>query len=477
MQDVVIIGAGIIGSFLAHDLSKYDLKVCVIDKENDVANETTMANSAIVHSGHDPKDDTLKAKLNLRGNEMYEDICKKLHVDFKRIGAYVVATNDEELEELSRLYEQSKRRNVPVRYVEREELVKNEPNISDIAIRAIDLPSTGIIYPWEVAIALMEVAVANGVDLHLGEEVTAIEKSENGYKVITSKGVIETKYVLNAAGVFADDIYRMVSDNVEFDITPRKGEYFVLDKLNQPLVNHILYPIPSQKGKGVLVLPTTHGNTLLGPSSDFVDDKKGINNTSDYLGYVRREVGKLVKNVPMDKVIRNFAGLRPTSSTHDFIIEEAKDAPNFINVAGIESPGLASAPAISEYVIETILKNKLALVKKSDAIDSLPPITDMKKLTEEERNAKIKEDPRYGHIICRCEQISEGEIVEAIHRNVGATSVKSIKKRVRPGMGRCQGGFCEPLVVEILARELAKQKNDIVYDDVESNVLVAKKGA
>lgn len=476
MYDVVIIGAGIIGCFLSYDLSKYDIKVCVIDKENDVANETSMANSAIVHSGHDPKEGTLKAKLNLRGNAMYEDICKKLHVDFERIGAYVVATSEEELKELDRLYEQSKNRNVPVRYVERDELVKEEPNISDAALRAIDLPSTGIIYPWQLAIALMEVAVKNGVELHLNEEVIGINKKENSYEVVTNKGMIETTYVINAAGVFADDIYRMISDNVQFDITPRKGEYFVLDKLAKPLVNHILYPIPSQKGKGVLVLPTTHGNTLLGPSSDFVDDKDGINNTTDYLGYVRREVGKLVKNVPMDKVIRNFAGLRPTSTTHDFIIEEAVDAPHFINVAGIESPGLASAPAISEYVIETILKPKMELVTKPDAVDSLEAITDMKKLSEEERQAKIKEDPRYGHIICRCEQISEGEIVEAIHRIVPSTSVKAIKKRVRPGMGRCQGGFCEPLVVEILARELNKKVSDITYDSEHSNILVAEKG-
>ena len=477
MKDIVIIGAGIIGSFLAHDLSKYELDICVIDKESDVANETTMANSAIIHSGHDPKEGTLKAKLNLRGNEMYEDICKRLNVDFKRIGAYVVATSDEELIELDRLYEQSLRRNVPVRYVEREELVLNEPNISDIALRAIDLPSTGIIYPWQVAMALMEVAVSNGVDLHLNEEVKSIEKINNGYLINTNKGSIETKYVLNAAGLFADDIYRMVSDNVYFKITPRKGEYFVLDKLSKPLVNHILYPIPSSKGKGVLVLPTTHTNTLLGPSSDFIDDKEGINNTADYLNYVRKEVSKLVKNVPMDKVIRNFAGLRPTSSTHDFVIEEANDAPNFINIAGIESPGLASAPAISEYVIETILKDKINLKDKENAISSLPPITNMKKLNEEERKALIAKDPRYGHIICRCEQISEGEIVEAIHRIIPSTSVKAIKKRIRPGMGRCQGGFCEPLVVGIIAKELQKAKNEVVYDKETTQILVAKKGA
>ncbi len=476
MKDIVIIGAGITGSFLAYDLSQYKLDICVIDKECDVANETTMANSAIVHSGHDPHDGTLKCKLNLRGNEMYEAICKKLGVDFKRIGAYVVATSDEELGELDRLYEQSKKRNVPVRYVEREELVKEEPNISDEAMRAIELPSTGIIYPWQVATALLEVAVSNGVELRLNEEVSGIERWSSGFKVQTNKGTIETRYVINAAGVFADDVYRMVSPASEFEITPRKGEYFVLDKLAKPLVNHIIYPIPSKKGKGVLVLPTTHGNTLLGPSSDFIDDKDGINNTADYLNYVRKEVGKLVKNVPFDKVIRNFAGLRPCGNTGDFVIEEAKDAPGFINVMGIESPGLASSPAISEYVIETILKPKETFVKKEESVDHLPPLTDMKKLSEEERAAKIKEDPRYGHIICRCEQISEGEIVEAIHRVIPATSVKAIKKRVRPGMGRCQGGFCEPLVLEILARELGENVMDVRYDNDHSKVLVARKG-
>ena len=476
MQDIVIIGAGIVGSFLAHDLSKFKLNISVVEASNDIASGTTMANSAIVHSGHDPLDGTLKAKLNVRGNELYEDICKTIHADFKRIGAYVVATSDEELASLDVLYNRAKSRNIPVSYIEKEELKQKEPNIADDVLRGISLPSTGIIYPWQVAYNLMEIAISNGVDLHLNEKVINIKKLEKGFIVETTKGTIETKYVLNAAGIHADDIYRMVSDNVTWNIEARRGEYFVLGKLDTPLVNSIIYPIPSSKGKGILAIPTTHGNVLLGPNSDSIKDKEDNGTTQDGMNYVRKEVSRLIKNIPYDKIIRNFAGLRPTPSTHDFIIEEANDVPGFINVAGIESPGLASAPAISEYVIETILKDKINLQRNEKAIDSLPPLTRMCELSLEEKNRKIKEDPRYGHIVCRCEKISEGEIVEAIHRPLPSLTIKAIKKRVRPGMGRCQGGFCEPLVLGILAREQGIHKEDVVYDQEESNIFVSKRG-
>lgn len=250
MYDVVIIGAGITGCFLARDLSRYNLSIAVVDKENDVANGATMANSAIIHSGHDPKSGTLKAKLNVEGNRMYEDICKELHVAFQRIGAYVVAIKEEQLPHLEELYQQAKERDIPVSYVSGEELRKSEPNISHKVIKAIFLPSTGIVYPWEVAIALMENAIENGVELFLNEGVKSIDKMAEGYVVHTANKTLETKMVINCAGVYADEIYKMVSNHVDFSITPRKGEYFVLDHTSKPLVNHVIYPLPTAKGKG-----------------------------------------------------------------------------------------------------------------------------------------------------------------------------------------------------------------------------------
>lgn len=474
MFDVMIIGAGIVGSFLAHDLSKYEIKVGVMEKNSDVANGATMANSAIIHSGHDPKEGTLKARFNVRGNEMYEGICRELGVSFKRTSALVVATSKEEEETLDRLYQQAESRKVPVSYLTREEVCLKEKNISDYVTKAIELPTTGIIYPWEVAIALMEEAMINGVELFLEEKVEAIEKvteaDETYFIVTTNKGQYQTKHIINAAGVYADNVYGMVCENKEFTITARKGEYFVLDKAKEPLVNSVIYPVPSSVGKGVLVVPTTHGNTLLGPNSVFVEDKEDNSNTKEALDYVKREIGKTVKNVPMAQVIRIFSGLRATGNTGDFVIEESKLVENFINVACVESPGLTAAPAISEYVVQTILSNKLDLSEKKN-YEKRRPVISLAKMSEEEKNELVKRNPSFGKIVCRCEQITEGEILDAIRRPLGAKTVKGVKKRVRPGMGRCQGGFCEPLVVDILAKELGISPLEVRLDG-EASVLL-----
>lgn len=476
MVDIAIIGAGIIGSFLAHDLSMYEGSIMVLDKNADVANGTTMANSAIVHSGHDPKEGTLKAKLNVRGNEMYEKVCKSLGVEFERTSAYVVATSEEEENTLENLYEQAKKRNVPAMYVPIEKAREEEKNLSDKVIKVLELPSTGIICPWEVVIALMEEAVLNGVDLHLECEVEEIIKRKNKektyYEIKTNQGIFEAKMVINAAGVYADKIYSMVSkDQKLISIKARKGEYYVLDRLKEPFVKRVIYPVPSEKGKGVLAVPTVHGNLLLGPNSNVIENKEGINNTKSALDYIKAELEKTVKNVPMDKVIRAFAGLRSTGTTNDFVIEEAKEMDNFINVACIESPGLASAPAISEYVIEEIIKPKQKLRAKKETKNRKPYIN-LKHMSEEEREALVKKDPSFAKIICRCEQISEGEILDAIRRAVGGTTVKGVKKRCRPGMGRCQGGFCEPLVVDILARELGVSPLEVRLDSKDSTLLI-----
>ena len=475
--DIVIIGAGITGSFIAHNLSHKECRVLVLDKNADVADGATMANSAIVHSGHDPKPGTLKAKLNIRGNQLYPEICRELKVTYQPVGAYVAATDEVEQETLHNLFAQALERNIPARLLTGDAAREEEPNLSDGIIEVLDLPSTGIIYPWEVAIALMEEAVMNGTALHLEECVCGIQKTEDGFIVQTDKENYASKYIINAAGVYADHIYQMVlsqaglSAQSPFSITPRRGEYYVLDKTKEPLVKRVIYPVPGPAGKGVLVVPTTHGNILLGPNAENIEDKEGMNTTADALAYVKQNVCKTVKNIPFDKVIRTFAGLRPGADVGDFIIEESKEVPGFVNAAGIESPGLASAPAVAEYICEEIMKDAFAYPVKTE-YKKRQPILNLKELSDAEKNAKVKENPDYGQIICRCEQVSKGEILDAIRRPVGARNVKGIKKRVRPGMGRCQGGFCEPAVVDILAAELGISALEVKLSNEKSIMLM-----
>ncbi len=469
MYDAVIIGAGITGTMLAKDLSRYQLKTAVLDRENDIADEATMANSAIVHTGYDPADGTLKAELNVRGARMYEQLCRDLGCKYQVNGAYIAATSSEEEAHLEILADRAERRNIPYEWLSGDEARKEEPNLNDSVTKVLSFPTTANIYPWEVAIACAQVAVNNGTELHLNSEVTSIDRTDQGYVVHTKDHDYETKVVINAAGVSADQICAMVS-KPSFRMTPKKGEYFVIDN-DVHYVKHTVFPVPSSKGKGVLAVPTVYGNTLIGPNSTYVENTVDTGSTFQGLDYVREHILRVMRTAPLNKSIRNFAGLRPSSSSSDFIIEEPEDAKHFINVASIESPGLASAPAISEYVIEHFVSHMLDLKENPDARMTRKRPLVMAELTPEERAEKIRENPMYGRIICRCEQISEGEIVDCIHVVCGATTVKGVKKRVRPGMGRCQGGFCEPRVVEILARELHISPLEVVLDQKDSKIL------
>ena len=426
MYDVVIIGAGITGTMLARKLSAYDIKIALIDKENDIANGATMANSAIIHTGYDPKDGTLMAELNVKGARAYEELCRQLGCKYKKVGAYIAACGKEEEAHLDILADRAKRRDIPFRFIDADEARKQEPALSQNVTRVLDLYTTAVVYPWEIAIACAEVAKIAG----------------------------------------------MVSSNVGFHITPRRGEYYVLDK-DADIVRHIIFPVPSkEKGKGVLAVPTVYGNTLIGPNSDYVDDPEDNGTSDDGLAYVRGNISKTLVDVPLYRSIRTFAGLRPSSSAGDFVIEELSDAEGFVNAACIESPGLASAPAIADYIIGKFISKRLELREKSGAVMGRKAPLIMAELSPEERSEAIKKEPLYGKIICRCEQISEGEIIDCIRRPCGARSVKGVKKRVRPGMGRCQGGFCEPKVVEILARELGIDPTEVLLDPCGSNILV-----
>ena len=467
--DVIIIGAGVIGSAIARKLSQYQLKILVLEKENDVCEGTTCANSAIVHSGYDPEPNTLKAKLNVSGNKMYDQLCDELDVQFRRNGSITLANDDEEIAILEMLYERGKQNGVEVHLLERDELIKIEPNITKKVKKGLFAPSAGIVNPFELNVALMENAIDNGVELSLKNEVKNIQKVDNTYLVSTNIASYQTNYLINASGVYADIINGFVNEQY-FTIMPRKGEYYLLDHFDDNFIKHTLFNVPSSKGKGVIVAPTTSYNYIVGPSSDFIDTRDDVSTTLTSLIEIKEKAKDLVDYIDYSKQIREFSGIRSVSSTNDFVIDSPEKG--FINVAGIQSPGLTAAPAIAEMVSEMIENKEL----KENYNPRRRPVIRMKNLSIDEKNEVIKKDNRYGRIVCRCEKISEGEIVDCIKRNCGATTIKGVKKRVRAGFGKCQGGFCEGEVLKILVRELGMNPEEIEYAKTNSQILIHELG-
>ena len=477
MFDVAIIGAGVVGSAIARELSRYQANICVIEKEEDVCNGTSKANSAIIHAGFDAKPDSLKAKLNVRGNELMDVISEELDIPFTRNGSLVVCTKDQDRSGLEELLHKAAINGVPgCRIVERDELIEMEPNVADDVTCALYAPTGGIVCPFHMTMAFAENAYVNGVSFFLNTGVKKIRKNENGYIIETihidtnEVETYEAKVVINAAGVYADELNNMVSEQ-KLHITARKGEYCLLDKDAGTHVKHTIFQLPSKMGKGVLVTPTVHGNLLVGPTAVDVEDKESLSTTGEGLASLAVTSALSVKNVPMRQVITSFSGLRAHEDGNDFVIGEAEDAKGFVNVAGIESPGLTSAPAIGEMVAG-LVKEMLSLDEKDNFVASRKGILHPETLTLEERNALIKEQPAYGNIICRCEMISEGEILDAIHRPLGARSLDGVKRRTRAGMGRCQAGFCSPRTMEILERELKMSMFDITKNGVGSNIAI-----
>ena len=460
MKDVIIIGAGVSGCAVARELSRYELDICVLEKESDVCEGTSKANSGIVHGGFDAKPGTLKAKLNVLGNQMMDEMAEKLDFPFRRNGAMVVCQSKEEMAVLEELMERGKKNGVEgMEMLSRSQALLLEPNLADTVYAAIHIPSSGIVCPFEMNLAYAENAVQNGVQFHLETEVKQIEKMENGFRVLTDKGMFETRFLINAAGVYADIFHNMVSRE-KIHITPRRGEYCLLDKNAGNLVERTIFQIPTPKGKGVLVTPTVHGNLLIGPTAADITDKEGTETTSDGLEEVMKKCTKSVKNIPKRQIITSFAGLRAHEDDGDFIIQEVKDAKGFIDVAGIESPGLSSVPAIGVYVRD-IMAGLTELCKKKEFCEHRKRITRISELSREEQNGLIQENPAYGQIVCRCEGVTMGEILDAIHRPLGATTLDGIKRRTRAGMGRCQAGFCTPKNMELLAEELHLELKDI----------------
>ena len=457
--DIVVIGAGVVGGMIARTLAKYDKSLCILDKENDVAMGATKANSAIVHAGFDAKEGSLKAKMNVRGSVLMPKVTKELGVKYKNNEALVVAFENERAE-VESIYERGIKNGVPgLRIVEKDELRVLEPNINPELACALLAPTSAIVCPYELCIAAVGNAMDNGADLKLNFEVADIEKCGDTYKITSKNGdVVEAGIVINSAGVYSDKIAAMTGD-ADFDVHPRRGEYMLLDKECGAFTQRTIFHTPTKMGKGILVSPTVDGNLLLGPTATDIEDKDDTSTTAEGFAAIFSKASDNVANIPFNKVITSFCGLRSVGSTGDFIIKHREGV---ITLAGIESPGLSSAPAIAEYVDE-MLRTEMGFEAdiKADYDPTRKPAHYFHELSMEKKNELIKKDPRYGRIVCRCEGITEGEIVEAIHTNPKATDVDGVKRRTRSGMGRCQGGFCSPTVVEILARE-----NGVGFTDV-----------
>lgn len=471
MYDVAIIGAGVTGSAIARYLARYQVKACVIEREEDVCDGTSKANSAIVHAGFDAKPGSLKAKMNVRGSEMMEALSKELDFPYKKNGSLVVATKDQDASKLDALKEQGEENGVKgIRILEEKELKEMEPNLADDVVKALYAPTGAIVCPFNLTIALAENAADNGVEFFLNTTVEKVERDGDHYRIETDGKTFEAKAVVNAAGVYADAINNMVSVK-KYHIVPRRGQYELLDKTAGNHVSHTIFQLPSKMGKGVLVTPTVHGNLLVGPTAEDIDNKEGVNTTAEGLNSLGKTAALSVKNVPLREVITSFAGLRAHEDGGDFVIGEAEDAPNFFNALGIESPGLSSAPAIGEYLADLVAK-KLGLEKNPDFNGTRKGIVDPSTMTIEERNELIKKNPAYGQIICRCEMITEGQILDAIHRTLGARSLDGVKRRTRAGMGRCQAGFCSPRTMEILEREVPMSAFDVTKSGGKSKIVI-----
>lgn len=471
MYDVVIIGAGVSGSAIARELSRYQVNACVVEKAEDVCCGTSKANSAIVHAGFDAENGSLMADLNVKGNVMMEDLSKELDFSFRKNGSLVICLHEEDRPNLEALYERGVKNGVKeLKILEHDEVLALEPNVTDDVVAALYAPTGGIVCPFELNIAMAENAATNGVEFRFNTEVRDIVKKDGGFELVTNNGAISTKCVVNAAGVYADVFHNMMSSK-KIHITPRRGDYCLLDKVTGDFVDKTIFQLPGKYGKGVLVSPTIHGNTIVGPTAIDIENKEGTNTTQEGIDELISKAGSTVKGLPIRQVITSFAGLRAHEDNHEFVIGEVDEAPGFFDAAGIESPGLTSSPAIG-VLVAGMLKDKLNLQEDSTFNGTRKGVTHLNSCTKEERDALIKENPAYGSIVCRCEMITEGEILDAIHRPLGATTLDGIKRRTRAGMGRCQAGFCSPRQIEILARELGVDQSEIRKSGRDSKFIV-----
>lgn len=457
MYDLVIIGGGVTGACIAREISKYQINACLIEKDDDVAMGTSKANTGVIHTGQEATTGSLMAKLCLEGNRLLYELADQLDYPVKKNGKLIVCTNEEDLHLLQKQYEQAIANGVPgAEILDRKQVLAREPNITERTVAALWLPSGGIIDPFNLAIAMGENAAVNGVEFRFETEAQDIQRIDGVYHIQTNAGAIETKAIVNAAGVYADRFHNMVSAK-KIHITPRKGEYIFFDQSIGTVFNTTVVPLPGKMGKGIAASYTIHGNFFVGPTADDVGSKESFNTSQsimDQLKGIAASGDYLHKDpLPLNKIITSFCGLRAHEDNHEFIVEEVSDSPYFFDAAGIESPGLTSSPAIGRMLAGIIAK-RMELKLKTDFIATRQGVTHFKELSKEAQNALIQKNPAYGNIVCRCETVTEAEMVDAIQRPIGAKSMDAVKRRTRAGMGRCQGGFCTPRTMEILAREL-----------------------
>lgn len=474
MYDITIIGAGVIGCAIARELARYRLSVCVVEKEEDVCSGTSKANSAIIHAGYDAKPGTLKARFNVEGNRLMEPLSQELDFEFVRNGSLVLCFREEDRPGLEELYERGLQNGVPdLRILSASQVKCLEPNLADSVAVALYAPTGGIVCPFGLTIALAENAADNGVVFLLETRVRQVTRQTGSYAVETDKGMIESRFVVNAAGVYADIFHNMVSRK-KIHITARKGEYCLLDKQAGGHVSHTVFQLPGKSGKGVLVTPTVHGNLLVGPTALDIDDKEGTDTSQEGITEALSKAACSVRDLPIRQIITSFAGLRAHEDGEEFILGEPEDAPGFFDAAGMESPGLSCAPAIGRFLAEQIAHRANAALNP-DFCPTRKGILRPWLLSFSERAALIREHPAYGNIICRCEGISEGELLDAIHRTLGAKSLDALKRRTRAGMGRCQAGFCTPKAMEILARELGIPMEEVCKNNEDSPMITGRR--
>lgn len=462
--DIIIIGGGVIGCMTARALSRFDLKVLLIERESDIGMGTSSANSAIIHAGHDPMHGSLKAEMNRLANPMWDQVSADLGIPFKRSGAYIVAIGEDEFGCLAALKERAEKNGVLTEIFNADEMLKREPLVNPATSGALFTPTAGMVDPFAACVASIENAIQNGVEVLTDTAFTGFIME--GKKIIgihTSQGDFACRWVVNAAGTYSDEVMHAAETRQDFKITPRRGEYYLLDKAEIE-INNILFPVPSKVSKGILVLGSTHGNVLVGPNSQTTDDKENKAVTPEGLPEIWQGAQKLVPSITPRSVIAVFAGLRATGNAecqtpgvnyhNDFVIERAGEVDGLINLAGIESPGLTAAPAIAQRVTELLKEGGEKLTEKPGWNPIRPARPRFNHLTREEQAALVAQDPRYGRIVCRCEMITEGEIVAEIHAPLPARTYDAIKRRTWLGTGRCLGSFDMPRVVDILAHEL-----------------------
>ena len=473
--DAVVIGGGVIGSAIIRYLSLYNMKTLLVEKEEDISSGTTKANSGIVHAGYDPEPGTLKDKLNVKGAKMIKEESGKLHFDYKVNGAMVVSFSPNDDYKIDELFERGIKNGVEdMEIISGDEARRLEPNLSENITKCLYLKSSAIVCPFSLTQALSENAYENGAEFKFNTKVETIERIEDGYRIKTDNGLIITSNaVINAAGVYGDTINNMVSEK-KLHITPRRGSYMLFDNETQGMFNSTIFQLPSSKGKGVLVTPTVHGNLMIGPNSVDIPDKDDTSTTAFDLDYISKEALRTSPSIPFRKVITSFSGLRAHEDSGDFIVGEAEDAPGFFNATGIESPGLSSSLSIGEMVARMVA-DRLRIEKKENPVLERKAAPRPKEMSIDERNELIKSNPSYGRIVCRCEEISEGEIIDAITRPLGARSLDGVKRRVRAGMGRCQGGFCSPKVMELIEKYASIPFDEITKNSKGSNITMEDK--